>query len=383
MIIKTFKNQNQFADFLEKVGVTPAGSMYMKGKGVLRIFDLGEIDTRGANILKQEALSIGAEVALPREAAAFDADKVRAVLIANLRQVHNISDKLKLQPFGLKEVGRNLIEIAENYERDEFVIKSPHGRELVLDRPVVMGVLNVTPDSFSDGGQWAEGSGRSAVDRAKEMAQEGAMIIDIGGESTGPGSKDVSLEEELARVIPVIEAVRKELPDVFISIDTWKSEVALKAIEAGADMVNDVTAGRGDAGMTEIDAPIVLMYAKDDGPRTTSDEIEYDDVIFTISSFLKDRITKFKSSQIIIDPGMGAFVSSVPKYSVEILHRLSELKTFGLPILVGASRKSFLGGEIEDRLPGSIAAATIAAQNGAKIIRAHDVKETFNALKLC
>lgn len=263
-----------------------------------------------------------------------------------------------------------------------------------IKSPVVMGVLNVTPDSFSDGGKF-DGVERAVV-RAREMIEEGAQIIDVGGESTGPGSVDVHLEEELERVISVIQAIHEQVPEVLISVDTWKSEVASQAIEAGACMVNDVTALRGDPGMAgvvaEADVPVVLMYSKDDSARTTGDAMEYDDVVETVLSFLEERIgvaemAGISRERMVVDPGMGAFVSSVAKYSLEILEKLNMLKTLGCPILVGASRKSFIkdiwgGDRPEDRLKGSLEAAKLAVKNGASIVRVHDVKETVLALGL-
>lgn len=256
----------------------------------------------------------------------------------------------------------------------------------------IMGILNVTPDSFSDGGEF-EGVER-AVARAREMVEEGATIIDIGGESTGPGSLDVKLEEELERVIPVVRAVSEALPEVLISVDTWKAEVARQAIEAGAGMVNDVTALRGDSGMARVVAearvPVILMYSKDATARTSKKAVEYEDVMATVIEFLKERVAAAEAggvtrAQIILDPGMGAFVSTFPKYSLEILERLNELVSLDYPVLVGASRKSFIreiwGGEKpEDRLEGSLEAAKMAAQNGASILRVHDVKETVAAM---
>ncbi len=385
MFLRSVQNQDDVEKLMRNIGVTDEGVSYMRGKGVLRVVQINGLDTRGANILKQEALAVGADLALPRGAAAFKTDVVDAVLMANDKQIGKLVAKLKAQPFGLKEVSVRLAQVVVNYDKEEFKLKSPHGRELVLDSTVVMGVLNVTPDSFSDAGEF--NSVEAAVARAKEMIQEGASIIDIGGESTGPGSEDVSSEEELRRVIPVIEAVRKELPDVFISIDTYKAEVAALAVSSGADMVNDVTAGRGDDRMFEsiadLKVPAVLMYAKDDTPRTSMDEVVYEDVMRTVVEFLESRIEELGyDEQIAVDPGMGAFVSSDPGYSYEILERLSELKSLGRPILVGASRKSFLGGEVDDRLEGSLAAAVVAAQNGAKIVRVHDVRETVKILKV-
>ena len=380
MLIRDVRSQDDITKLMQLIGVTDEGISYMRGKGVLRILQIDDLDTRGANIFKQESLAIGADLALPRSAAGFQTEKVDAILMANDKQIGKLISKLKAQPFGLKDAAARLSKLIINYDKEDFKLVSPHGRELVLEQAVVMGVLNVTPDSFSDGGRFC--SADKAVSCAKEMFSDGAAIIDIGGESTGPGSQDVSLDEELARVIPVITAVRKELPDVFISIDTCKFAVAQKAIEAGADMINDVTAGRNDMQILDMNVPIVLMYSKDDTPRTTKENVQYDDVMRTIVTFLEGRIAVAKSKQIIVDPGMGAFVSGDPKYSFEILKKLAELKSLGLPILVGASRKSFLGGEVSDRLESSTSAAVLAVNNGAKIIRAHNVAATFKALNI-
>jgi len=413
MFIRTIKNRSELQTVFKSVGVDPAGAAIMSRKAFLHIIDIGEIDTRGANIFKQEALACGADLALPKDAAGYKVPRVRGVLMATEKQIGLIAGKLKGQPFGLKKVAVLLGEVLENFWKEKFLLKSPYGHELSLDKPVVMGVLNVTPDSFSDGGKF--NSINSSVKRVGEMVEQGAKIIDIGGESTGPGSKDVSVMEEIKRVVPVIESVRKKFPDIFISIDTYKSEVVKAAYKAGADMVNDVTAGRGDPKMFSVvvkcKMPIVLMYSKDSSARTTRDKIQYEDVMRSVSSFLEGRVSEARAQgveQVIVDPGMGAFVSGEPKYSFEILRRLSELKSFGLPILIGASRKSFLGGAVgtecrisnteyreekegrvrnsqfgirySNRLEGSLACAVVAVMNGAKIIRAHDVGETVKVV---
>lgn len=265
--------------------------------------------------------------------------------------------------------------------------------------PLVMGILNVTPDSFSDGENFFEHgvvSLERAVARAIAMTKEGAFIVDVGGESTGPGSIEVSLEEELSRVIPVIRAIHERMPAMLISVDTWKAEVAQQAIVAGAHMVNDVTALRGDPEMARVVAeagvPVVLMYSKDDSPRTTSRAMKYEDVVVHVRDFLEERIRFAEASgiardHVVIDPGMGAFVSSIGRYSLELLERLEELAVLKCPVLVGASRKSFIremwGGERpEDRLKGSLKAAKMAARNGAAILRVHDVAATVAALGL-
>lgn len=300
-----------------------------------------------------------------------------------------------------------------------------------------MGILNVTPDSFSDGGLLYEGDQMNvdrAGERALQMVEEGADIIDIGGESTGPRSKDVSLEEELKRVIPVVKALKAKLSaglpghsgvlavdrSVQISVDTYKAEVARQALEAGADMINDVTALRGDPELVKVLAdyphvPVVLMYAKDPTARTTIEATHYDDVMKTIVHFLEERIefavrAGIARERIIVDPGMGAFVSMEPKYSVEILRRLRELEVLKLPILVGTSRKGFVGQilaqqrmarqqqllekaqpvdfsllkplPVTERLEGSLACAVMAVMNGASIVRVHDVQETRRMLQM-
>lgn len=253
---------------------------------------------------------------------------------------------------------------------------------LKKDPPLIMGILNLTPDSFSDGGKYT--SSQKAIKRVQKMEKEGADIIDIGGESTGPGSKHISLKEELKRIIPVLKKIRKHT-NLPISIDTYKAEVARQALEEGADIVNDVTALRNDHKMSEIIAkhkcPIILMHSKDNTPRTTVKKKHYKDVIKTIKDFFKDRLKYakqhgIKSDQIILDPGMGQFISAIPRYSYEIIASLKEFTTLGKPILVGISRKSFLGGPMGTRLEKGIIASAIAHLNGASIIRTHDVKET-------
>lgn len=247
-------------------------------------------------------------------------------------------------------------------------------------RPLIMGILNLTPDSFSDGGKFMDE--KNAIKRVLQMEAEGADFIDIGGESTGPNSKNVSLSIELERVIPFLRKIRQKtkLP---ISIDTYKAEVARQALEEGADLINDVTALRSDPKLAEVvtkhNCPIILMYSKDKTPRTTVKAKKYTDVIKTINDFFVQRL-KFaknkgiKSKNIILDPGMGQFISSIPTYSLEIIARLREFHSLKHPLLIGISRKSFLGGKMPDRDQMALPLSAIAYLNGASIIRTHDVK---------
>ncbi len=255
------------------------------------------------------------------------------------------------------------------------------------DRTTIIGVLNVTPDSYvpeSRASTIAE-----AVARAGAMIGEGADIIEIGGESTGPGSQDVSVDEERRRVLSVIQAIRKAYPDAVLSLDTYKAAVAREALQEGVSMINDVTAGRGDPELfgvvAQAGATLVLMYAKDATARTTVRDDQYDDVVKVIKEFLRDRkeaavAAGIDPATIILDPGLGHFVSSDPRYSFAIIARLREFDDLGCPLLLSPSRKSFLAGAeqlpVQDRLPGTLAASAIAILNGARAIRTHDVRQT-------
>jgi dihydropteroate synthase len=263
------------------------------------------------------------------------------------------------------------------------------GRKLDLSRPRVMGILNVTPDSFSDGGDFV--SPQAALERARRMAEEGADIIDVGGESTRPGAQPVAEEAELQRVIPVIEAIAAELP-VVISIDTSKPRVMGEAVAAGAGMINDVMALQEPgalAAAAETGAAVCLMHMQG-RPRTMQQAPEYHDVVEEVMSFLRQRVEAcvadgIPRERLILDPGFG-FGKLLP-HNLQLLGDLNRFKALGLPLLVGISRKSMIGAILDDapvdeRLYGSLAAAVLAAEQGAAIMRVHDVKPTVEALKV-
>jgi dihydropteroate synthase len=264
-------------------------------------------------------------------------------------------------------------------------------------KTIVMGVLNVTPDSFSDGGKHF--SLEEAIEHAFLMEKQGADIIDVGGESTRPSAKRVSKNEEMKRVIPVIEELVDKC-NIPISVDTYKSDVAMKALDLGASMVNDITALQGDKKLVNIvakyDVPICLMHMKGNPSSMQSNPV-YDDIIREIHGFLKERseyalFHDIKKENIIVDPGLGfgKRTGRGVEDNCEILRRLGELKTLEFPIMIGASRKTFIGsvfsGEkmlpVSERLEGSLAAACLAVANGADIVRAHDVKETRRSVDL-
>jgi len=260
--------------------------------------------------------------------------------------------------------------------------------QLQIDIPAVMGILNVTPDSFSDGGRFV---GRdAAVRRAEAMARDGADIIDVGGESTRPGADDVSEQRELDRVIPVIEAVVAAV-DVPVSIDTSKPGVMRAAIAAGGAMINDIRALREAGALqaaVELQRPVCLMHMLGQ-PRTMQQKPEYEDVVAEVREFLEERVRAcvaagLPEDRIIVDPGFG--FGKTPRQNVELLSNLRQLRVIGRPILVGLSRKSTLGEltgrDVGERMPASIAAAVIAVIEGATIVRVHDVRETVDALRV-
>ncbi len=251
-----------------------------------------------------------------------------------------------------------------------------------------MGILNVTPDSFSDGGKYIDTE--LAVDHALQMIDNGADIIDIGGESTRPGSDPVSEEEECKRVVPVIEKIKKINREILISVDTYKSNVALKSLDVGADLVNDVSGLTFDPNMSTIlsktDAPVIIMHINGK-PKTMQNNPSYGDLIEDIKFFLKNQVSLarksgIKNENIILDPGIG-FGKSY-EHNFTILRRLNEISSLGYPIMIGPSRKAFIGDALDlpldSRIEGTIATVVAGIINGAKIVRVHDVKEIKNAV---
>lgn len=264
----------------------------------------------------------------------------------------------------------------------------PGNRHLNLQQPVVMGILNITPDSFSDGGKHARLA--DAIRQAAQMLQDGAEVLDVGGESTRPGAADVPVQQELDRVIPVIDAIRQRF-DCVISVDTSKAEVMSAAVQAGADIINDVRALQEPNALQTAIAlrvPVCLMHMQG-APRTMQHAPAYDDVVTEVCLFLQQRAQQciaagLYQEQIIVDPGFG-FGKSL-QHNYLLLQQLASVTQLGYPVLAGLSRKSMIGQllkvDVNERLAGSLTCATIAALNGARLIRVHDVKETVQAIKI-
>ncbi|MBA3023856.1 MAG: dihydropteroate synthase [Gammaproteobacteria bacterium] len=259
--------------------------------------------------------------------------------------------------------------------------------KLDLSCPKVMGIVNVTPDSFSDGGRYVSFS--NAIDHARQLLEDGADMLDIGGESTRPGAAEVGEQEELDRVLPVIEGLRGIT--VPISIDTWKPAVMRAAIKAGATMVNDVNALQAEGAIQAVaasDAAVCLMH-KQGTPQSMQQHPSYDDVVLEVADFMRQRIAAVAAAgvgrdRIVIDPGFG-FGKSLA-HNLALLRELEAFTKLGMPVLAGLSRKSMLGAitgrEVGERLAASVAAAVLAVQRGAAIVRVHDVRETVDALKI-
>ena len=361
---------------MQKIGVDPYGIKLMSGKAVFRVIKLEDVDHRVANILKQEMLSLGGEAACSRAVMSLKKGRAGVLLLGTAYQFRKLILKLSYQPFGLKNIAWQIKTLIDLGSRPAV-------------KPLVMGILNITPDSFSDGGRFMDVA--SACEKALALAAEGADILDIGGESSRPGSRPVDTREELRRVLPVLKKL-KNIIKIPISIDTYKAVVAEACLEQGASIINDISALRADKRMAKVaarhKARVVLMHMQGQ-PRHMQDQPHYQDVISEIYGFFAERIAWAEErgiprDKMIIDPGIG--FGKTLEHNCELLRKLSEFKSLGCPLLLGASRKTMIGKilrqEPADRLTGSLAVAAWGFQNGADILRVHDVKETRELLKV-
>ena len=378
MIPKRARTLAESRRHLERANVTPAGAWRMRAKGVSRIVR-SRVQKRQAQYLKEEMLSLGGECAIsglneqPRE-------RLDVVLMGTLAQFKRLCETLDGQPYGLSVYAESLREtLGIRVETPEPTYPWEG------DRTAVMGVLNVTPNSFHDGGEYA--SVDDAVARAAEMVANGADVVDVGGESTRPGAASVSAAEERERILPVIERIADL--DCLISVDTMKAEVARAALEAGADVLNDVT-GLGDPEMrfvaAEYDAPLVVMHSLD-APVVPGRNAHYDDVVEDVIEELRERVLLAEKAgvpreRILVDPGLGFAKSSAESF--EMLDRVGEFRALGCPVLIGHSHKSMFEGI--DHYPdeggyATVAGTAIAVDRGADVVRVHDVAENVAAVR--
>jgi dihydropteroate synthase len=390
-------NHRDIKQIMQDIGVDPYGIGIMQPKAIHYLMRMNSISNIAANILKQEMLSLGGEVAVARGALTGKIKKTDCLLMGSLSQFNRLNQKLNKQPFGLDKLAQDLCLTLKNYQRDNFVLNLGRYKLNLGSRVHIMGIVNLTPDSFSgDGllGKWQMANGKwdkeFLIEHAQRLINDGADIIDVGGESSQPGAKPVSIKEELARTIPVIKLLIKRIK-VPISIDTHKPEVARLALDNGAMIVNDITALR-DPKMARLvagyKAGLVIMHMKGN-PRTMQKNPQYVSLLDEITEFLQKAINRAREfgidkEKIIIDPGIG--FGKTCGHNLEILKRLSEFKVLGRPILIGPSRKSFIGKILnagpKERIFGTVSACVLAAKNGARVVRVHDVKAVKQALKI-
>ena len=386
MLLKV--NKEMLADAMESIGVHKASLPIFANKNQILPLKLLQVRTPAANIIKQEMLAAGGDAAVPT-GCVLNKDKYSDVLLLGTRKHYNLLlKKLELMPyFGMDKVKAEL-EAVLNEEKLQTVLAD--GRVLNYDKVLIMGILNITPDSFYENSRTAI---EEVVAKAGQMLADGADILDIGGESTRPGSEAVAAEEEQARVLPVIKALRKAYPDAVISVDTYRASTARLAIEAGADIINDISAMEADAEMIDVvcetKAPIILMHMRGT-PKDMQTQCEYKNVVEEVAVYLAERAELLRergvgADKIILDPGIG-FAKNAEQ-NLKLMRDLHALTSFGYPVLLAASRKGTIGkvlGDLpaEERLEGTIATSCQAVYVGANMVRVHDVKENLRAVRM-
>lgn len=383
---------------MRKINAEDAGVRHMLPKARHYLVKLDDVRRPIVHILKETFLSNGGDATVSRDMITATADKSDVLLSGTRKQFQRSLLALREQGFGCNQLSTEIEAAIRHFDSTPNVPNSHSITDPRLSaifdqigtRTLVMGILNVTPDSFSDGGMFVDHS--AAVVHAREMVENGADIIDIGGESTRPGSEAVTAKEEIDRVIPVIQEIAGSI-NVPISIDTTKAEVARVALDSGALIVNDISAASFDPDMRLVIAekrcPAILMHIKGT-PKDMQAQPHYDNLMGEVCAFLRERIEAVVDAgvderMLIVDPGIG-FAKSVD-HNLELLQRLRELKSIGRPILVGTSRKATIGkvlGDlpVEERLEGTAATVAISIANGADIVRVHDVKEMVRVAKM-
>jgi len=370
------------ADILKRMDVDPYGIEAMLPKMVNMNIHIQRLPCKVANIIKQEMLAIGGDAAVARGAVACSIEKTDLILIGTLKQIRRFIEKISFQPFGLKLLAESLDTLLDNLLAEHWTLKTSQRKMILGDRTRIMGILNVTPDSFSDGGRFD--SPEKAVECGFQLVEDGADILDIGGESTRPGAEPVSLEEEFRRTIPLIQGLSGKI-NVPISIDTTKAVIAREAVAAGAEIINDISSMRFDEQMPTViassGAAVVFMHMRGVPQTMQKGDLHYMLLQGEMIDFFRERLNTallagILPEQVIIDPGIG--FGKTRSDNLKLLKYLPEFNVMGRPILTGPSRKSFLvqeecGGTV-DRLEETAAAVTAAIMNGSQVVRVHDVK---------
>lgn len=379
----TLDNLEEAKMALTQIGSDPGGIAHMAGKGIGRAIKLDQVPLWVAHILKQEMLSVGGDAAVHRNVIINTIEATDVMLLGTVRQLGQLASKVLAQPFGLKKIGHDLKQLLAALEPSKTRILKCRARELKLgERTLVMGILNLTPDSFSDGGRYY--SIESAIAQAKRMVEEGADILDIGAESTRPQHETVSPDEEWRRIEPVLKTLLEQVA-IPISIDTYKASVAAKALEAGAHMINDIWGMQKDPDMArvvgEYQVPVIVMHNQE---HTNYHHLMGDMLRFLRKSIEIAEDQGLSGDQVIIDPGIG--FGKTTGQNLEVMARLAEFRTLGHPVLLGASRKSMIGNTlnltVDERLEGTIATSVLGVVAGVDIIRVHDVQANCRAVQM-
>lgn len=378
-----------------RVDAEEAGIRHMLPKSRHYLVKLEAVRRPIAHILKETFLSNGGDAVVSREIITAKVDRTDVILTGTRKHYQRALLALREQGFGCSELA---VEVEAAIRHFDNIPTLPSVQSILMaatykaigHRTLVMGILNVTPDSFSDGGKYK--SREEAIDSALKMAKDGADIIDVGGQSTRPGAEEVSIVEEIDRVVPIIQQLTKNI-DKPVSIDTYRAEVAKAALDAGASIVNDISAATFDTKMPELLAqrqcPAILMHILGT-PKDMQIDPCYDDLMGEIVGWLRGRVKALMEAGVdekllIVDPGIG--FGKTPDHNLEILRRLAELKSLGRPIMVGTSRKATIGKVLgglpaNERLEGTAATVALSIANGADIVRVHDVREMARVTKM-
>lgn len=388
MLIRPLATSRSIENEIKNIGADPASSIFFKEKSQNLYFKIYNLKSGAANILKQELLSRGGDLIINHDCVTCKTEYTDALIIATSKTLKQLIQKLKFLPYWELPKIREYLAKCLNAETKEDLVLSKGKKLEVWKKPLLMGIINITPDSFYPDSRIKKDDLLRTV---TEYIEKGADILDLGGESTRPGADVVSLEEELERVIPAVKIIREHF-DIPISVDTYKAEVAREAILNGADIINDISGLQSDPEMVnvvkETGAPVVIMHIKGT-PKNMQENPTYTDVIKEICEYFIERIEfatskGIKKEQIILDPGIG--FGKRLKDNLEILKYADEFKMFGCPLLIGASRKSLirdvLNLEVDKRLPGTLAITAKALEKGANIIRVHDIEENRHVIDM-
>lgn len=378
---------------LEKIGADPRAFPYFRDKRQILTLRVKGVDSRAANILKQELLSRGGDVAVHARCIDHGIERTECLLFGTKKQLKELLKKLEVMPYwGLPEIKERLSQTLDGLNIRRFRLTLPRGRFFDLgERTHIMGILNLTEESFYSGSRLS--SAEQCLEKAGQMLSEGADILDLGAESTRPGATLIPADLEIERLLPSLRLIRETYPEAVISIDTNKAAVASRCLEEGADIINDISGLGFDEKMAETVArfsgALVMMHIQG-RPENMQKNPHYDDLFFDIADFFEQRLNLafqngIPKEQIILDPGFG-FGKTV-EHNLDLMRHLEAFKGFGLPLLLGFSRKSTIGSVLDlpdpkDRLEGTLALSALCAWKGVNIVRVHDVEPNFRVIKM-